>query len=279
MNDRKGLLSIGEMSKLTGVGIQALRYYERKNILKPAYVDPDSGYRYYSINQVNFVTMIMNCVEFGIPLKELAGVIDSDDMTALGDFMKRGIKTINRKAKILKIAAEGFEKALRRIELVKQYEFGRIYQREFEEKIYHVKPCGQEIDEEHLISMLFEMARELYGENINNPSAIDNLDDLVPLPDVGYLCQYSPEGVSYYGFGEMSRQFTHGNIMIIPGGDFFFRQDERSQIEDACEIFKEQIQGMETFMVIETEEAMHGKTQVSRNMYELRLVPCSVKDV
>ncbi|MCL2222593.1 MAG: MerR family DNA-binding transcriptional regulator, partial [Oscillospiraceae bacterium] len=51
MSKKSGLLSIGDISKFTGVSIKALRYYERIGILKPAYVDPDSLYRYYNFNQ------------------------------------------------------------------------------------------------------------------------------------------------------------------------------------------------------------------------------------
>ena len=37
--DRKRLFSIGKLSKLTGVHIQSLRYYETLGILNPAWVD------------------------------------------------------------------------------------------------------------------------------------------------------------------------------------------------------------------------------------------------
>ena len=272
MSDKHGLLSIGEMAKLTGAGIQALRYYERKNILRPAFIDPDSGYRYYSINQIYFVTMIMNCVEFGIPLKEVASVIDADDMTAYRNFMERSIKAIERKSKILKIASDGLKKALAKIDLVNQYNTGQIYQREFEEKIYYAKPCGQTTDVKNLISILYEIAHELYGDGVNRPADIDNLDDLIPLPDVGYLCQYAQGEAKYYGFGEMSKQFTHEKAIVIPGGTCFFRLDESSKIKEAPEIFEEQLRGRDSFMIIETEESLLGKTKVSQTMFELRLV-------
>ena len=42
------LLSIGDMAKITGMSIQALRYYDRKGILKPAHVNEKTGYRYYT---------------------------------------------------------------------------------------------------------------------------------------------------------------------------------------------------------------------------------------
>ena len=45
-NPRFDLISIGDLSKLTGVNIKSLRYYEKIGVLLPAYVDPDSRYRY-----------------------------------------------------------------------------------------------------------------------------------------------------------------------------------------------------------------------------------------
>ena len=48
---KENLLSIGALSKQTGVHIKSLRYYDSLGILRPAYVDPSSGYRYYSLQQ------------------------------------------------------------------------------------------------------------------------------------------------------------------------------------------------------------------------------------
>jgi len=89
MERENELLSIGEMSKLTGISIQALRYYERKNIIKPVYINPDSGYRYYSPNQIYFIQLISNCVNLDIPLKELDGVLNSDDINELREFIEK----------------------------------------------------------------------------------------------------------------------------------------------------------------------------------------------
>lgn len=66
---KKNLLSIGELSKITGVHIKALRYYDSLGILKPAYVDPESGYRYYTFCQKAVVDAIQFCIDLNIPLK------------------------------------------------------------------------------------------------------------------------------------------------------------------------------------------------------------------
>ncbi len=43
--DDDELLTIGEVAKLDGITAKALRYYYAHNILKPAAVDPATGYR------------------------------------------------------------------------------------------------------------------------------------------------------------------------------------------------------------------------------------------
>ena len=39
--------SIGETSNIVGISIDRLRNYDKINLIKPAYVDEKTGYRYY----------------------------------------------------------------------------------------------------------------------------------------------------------------------------------------------------------------------------------------
>ena len=41
------MYKIGELSKALKVSVKTLRYYEKEGLLKPSYIDKDSGYRYY----------------------------------------------------------------------------------------------------------------------------------------------------------------------------------------------------------------------------------------
>ncbi|WP_241235664.1 MerR family DNA-binding transcriptional regulator [Streptomyces sp. KPB2] len=41
-------LTIGEFSRVTHLSIRMLRRYHEQDLLVPAEVDPDTGYRYYS---------------------------------------------------------------------------------------------------------------------------------------------------------------------------------------------------------------------------------------
>lgn len=44
---------IGEIAKITGLSNKTLRHYDENNILKPDYVDPNSGYRYYKFISIS----------------------------------------------------------------------------------------------------------------------------------------------------------------------------------------------------------------------------------
>lgn len=70
------LISIGEMSSLSGMSIKKLRYYYSIGILPPAQINQETGYRYYSISQLAIVTAIECCQEIGIPLKEMRTFLD-----------------------------------------------------------------------------------------------------------------------------------------------------------------------------------------------------------
>ena len=86
---RNDLLSIGEVAHLKGVGVKALRYYERIGVLRPAYVNPDTGYRYYALRQMNELDVIVSCVQLGVPLKELADYVSDCGAMDISSLLER----------------------------------------------------------------------------------------------------------------------------------------------------------------------------------------------
>lgn len=76
--NKKDLLTIKEFAKLTGVGPHVLRHYHSLGVLIPAYIDPDTGYRYYSFHQRELVYILQMCVEAGMPLKQFASYMAGD---------------------------------------------------------------------------------------------------------------------------------------------------------------------------------------------------------
>lgn len=76
--ENKNLITIGKLSKITGVHVKALRYYDRIGILPPTYINEENGYRYYSHLHVYLVEAIRLCTELNIPLKQLKNFLSED---------------------------------------------------------------------------------------------------------------------------------------------------------------------------------------------------------
>ncbi len=65
------MLRIGEFSKLTGVPIRTLRYYDEIDLFKPADIDLFTDYRYYKEEQVDDLNLINELKKVGFSLEEI----------------------------------------------------------------------------------------------------------------------------------------------------------------------------------------------------------------
>lgn len=81
--------SIGETARINNVSIQALRLYDRMGLLKPAYVDQESNYRYYTMDQFIFLDLIRHTKQVGTPLKELKDVFHNKDVDTLLEHIRK----------------------------------------------------------------------------------------------------------------------------------------------------------------------------------------------
>ncbi|MGK5441688.1 MerR family transcriptional regulator [Micromonospora sp. URMC 105] len=61
--------SIGELARASGLTVSALRFYDRCGVLTPALVDPVTGYRWYTDEQVAPARLVAGLRRVGMPLK------------------------------------------------------------------------------------------------------------------------------------------------------------------------------------------------------------------
>lgn len=67
--------SIGETARDSGLGVSALRFYDRAGVLVPAWVDPVSGYRWYEPGQVEEARLLRRLRRAGMPLADIRLVL------------------------------------------------------------------------------------------------------------------------------------------------------------------------------------------------------------
>ena len=68
------MLRIGAFSRIAHMTIDTLRHYDAVGLLKPAVIDPTTGYRYYTADQLQVVNQIVTFKELGFSLEEIAHI-------------------------------------------------------------------------------------------------------------------------------------------------------------------------------------------------------------
>ena len=82
------MLSIGQFSKTCMVTVKALRHYDKIGLIKPAFVNPETGYREYSEEQIPLMLLINKLKYYGFALSEIKDMISCQDVI-LSNLMKQ----------------------------------------------------------------------------------------------------------------------------------------------------------------------------------------------
>jgi DNA-binding transcriptional MerR regulator len=72
------MFKIGEFSKISQVSMRMLRHYDEMGVFQPAHVDRETGYRYYSADQVPRLNRILALKDLGLTLPEIAKLVDDN---------------------------------------------------------------------------------------------------------------------------------------------------------------------------------------------------------
>lgn len=76
------MLSIGEFARLVGVSVRMLRHYDRLGLLTPAHVDPSTGYRSYTADQLDRANRLVVLKDLGFSLDEVGRLLGAPDGSA-----------------------------------------------------------------------------------------------------------------------------------------------------------------------------------------------------
>ncbi|WP_221568748.1 MerR family transcriptional regulator [Alkalihalobacillus sp. TS-13] len=70
------MFKISEFSKLSQVSAKTLRYYDQIDLLKPTHTDADTGYRYYTADQLFQLNRILAFKDLGFTLNQIVQLMD-----------------------------------------------------------------------------------------------------------------------------------------------------------------------------------------------------------
>ncbi|MBP2367728.1 MerR family transcriptional regulator [Pseudonocardia parietis] len=73
------LMTIGDFATVTHLSIRTLRRYHESGLLEPEHVDPHSGYRYYTAEQIPTAQVIRRFRDLDMPVREIADLLATGD--------------------------------------------------------------------------------------------------------------------------------------------------------------------------------------------------------
>lgn len=73
------LWPIGRFALATGISVPTLRHYDEIGLLRPAYVEPATGYRYYQPSQVTVASTIRLLRGIDLPLQSISRLLNIGD--------------------------------------------------------------------------------------------------------------------------------------------------------------------------------------------------------
>ncbi len=80
------LIPIGQFAAASRLSLKALRLYDENGLLRPAHIDPTTGYRSYRIDQLRWATLIGLLRRAGMPLVEIRRVLDDPNVSRIDEY-------------------------------------------------------------------------------------------------------------------------------------------------------------------------------------------------
>jgi DNA-binding transcriptional MerR regulator len=96
------LLSIGRFATASRLSPKALRLYAENGVLPPAWVDPESGYRYYRLEQLRTATLIALLRGAGMPLAEIRAFLRDRSPERLDEYERRATAELADRRRVLR---------------------------------------------------------------------------------------------------------------------------------------------------------------------------------
>ena len=72
------MFSIGDFARSGRVSVRMLRHYDAIGLLRPASVDPLTGYRFYRVEQLTRLNRVVALKDLGFTLDQVAAIVDDE---------------------------------------------------------------------------------------------------------------------------------------------------------------------------------------------------------
>ncbi|MFE9116061.1 MerR family transcriptional regulator [Streptomyces sp. NPDC007172] len=110
----KQTLTVGDFSRVTHLSVKTLRHYHQVGLLNPDEVDPETGYRYYALDQVPTAQVIRRLRDLDMPIADVKAVLATSDATARGEVIVRHLDRLETELARTRTAVESVRNLVQR---------------------------------------------------------------------------------------------------------------------------------------------------------------------
>lgn len=114
--EKHELFQIGEVAKMFHLSVSSLRHYEKTGLVTPEYIDPETGYRYYSTRQFECLNTIRYLRVLDMPLAQIADFLKNRDIDKIQEMLLQQKKEVVRQQQELQIIEKKIDNRLRQLQ-------------------------------------------------------------------------------------------------------------------------------------------------------------------
>lgn len=214
-------LTIGEFSKISGLSIKSLRYYDKIGILSPIYVDPSNNYRYYCRDQLKLSNIIMLSLFLNINLSIIKNNFMVDNKFNYSEFLTYSTNEVNKRIKSLKYGLDMINQINTQISIQENSSYDSYIKIHKKKRNILVSPFNGNIN------------------SIEYDKAIANLLDAYPYDTFSYFYGIikvkEDTHINSYVFSKLEKNIkpkSEHKIITIPTQDFLFKLSNNPYVEE-----------------------------------------------
>lgn len=192
---KESLYTIGELSKLSNVSIKALRYYDKINLFKPAYVDPNTSYRYYQDSQLYHLDLIKSLKYIGTSLHDVKNTkgLKAEELFA---FLTEQEKLVRKKLDLLLETEQKIAKVKSRLQKQMEYpSLNHVFVAN-EKEIRIIQTESKEINPKNVLNASFSKLKNFVGSTDGfmdtSYGAIFSFQPYTNIDEITYSHIYTP---------------------------------------------------------------------------------------
>jgi len=107
-------LTVGDFSRITHLSVKTLRHYHQVGLLEPVDVNPNTGYRYYSYEQVPVAQVVRRLRDLEMPVADVKAVLAAPDSSARNSLIVAHLDRLEAGLARSRLAVESLRSLLER---------------------------------------------------------------------------------------------------------------------------------------------------------------------